>query len=75
MIRLKIDVVQALKDNGYNSTRIRKEKLIGENALTSLRQGTVSSIDTLNRICAMLRCQPQDIIEFIPTDEEKIKYF
>lgn len=75
MIKLKIDVVQALKDNGYTTTKMRNEKLIGENALTSLRQGTISSIDTLNRICAMLRCQPQDIIEFVATDEEKIKYF
>jgi putative transcriptional regulator len=40
-----------------------------------LRTGKMVNLDTINKICVMCRCQPGDILEVIPTDEEKIKYF
>lgn len=33
------------------------------------------NMDTLGKICVMLRCQPGDIIESFITGEEKIKFF
>ena len=39
MIRYKRDILQMLKDAGYNTTRIRKEKLISEATLTNIRKG------------------------------------
>lgn len=32
------------------------------------------TLETLNKICVMCGLQPGDIIEVVPTDEEKIKY-
>lgn len=75
MIVYKIDVVKALTEHGYSPTRIRKEKVISESTMTNLRHGKSISVDTLNTICCILRCQPGDIIEVIPNDDEKIKYF
>lgn len=75
LIRLKFDVVQALKDNGYNTTKMRKEKIIGENNLTSLRRGEMPNITVLNTVCAILKMQPGDVVEFTATDDEKIKYY
>ena len=34
-----------------------------------------SNTKTLNTSCIILRCQPFDVIEIVPTDGEKIKYF
>ena len=34
----KINVLQALKDKGYNTNRLRKEKLLAEASIQSLRE-------------------------------------
>lgn len=75
MIRYKIDVIQALKDNGFDYKRIRDEKLLSQTTLGHIRHNKDVSSETINRICIMLRCQPGDILEVIPTDEEKIRFF
>lgn len=75
MIRYKIDVVKALKEKGYNTNVIKRDKLLPGQTLTNITDGKTISLDTLNKICIMLRCQPSDLIECVVTDEEKIKYF
>ena len=37
MFVYKFDVLETLKESGYNTTRLRKEKLLGENAIQSLK--------------------------------------
>ena len=75
MIKYKIDVIKALKEKGYTVTQIRRDGLLSGKTLTALKEGGNITIDTLNRLCIMLRCQPSDLIECVVTDEEKIKYF
>ena len=75
MYRYKIDVMKELSERGFTSTRMRKEKILSEATMQNLRKGKGITTDTLNTICVILRCQPSDILEIIPTDEEKIKYF
>lgn len=75
MWNYKIDILKELSNRGYTSTRLRKEKIISEGTMQHIRNNKGITIDTLNTICIILRCQPSDIIEIKPTDEEKIKYF
>ena len=63
-IRSNVDVLAELKKKGYSSTRIREEKLIGQSYLQQLRRGELVSWKTLDTICALLECQPGDLIEF-----------
>ena len=66
LLTYKIDVVKALADAGFNSNRIRKERIFPESTLQKLRQGSTNiSLDTLARICRILDKQPSDIIEMI----------
>ena len=69
MLEFKIDIIQALKDKGYNSTRIRKEKILSESTLTLIRRGVVptAKIDTL---CCLLDRQPGSIIRYVPEDKK-----
>ena len=60
----KINVLQELKNAGYNSNRIRKEKLIGQATLQQLRNGQLVSWSTIETICNLLNCQPGDIVEY-----------
>lgn len=61
----KKDILQALKDAGYNTNRIRLEKLMGQAALQQLREGKLVSWANIDRICTLLNCQPGDILEHI----------
>ena len=75
MYKYKIDILKELSKRGYTSTRMRKEKILSEATMQNLRKGKGITTYTINTICIILRCQPSDILEIIPTDEEKIKYF
>ncbi len=65
MLRYKIDILESLKEKGFSSYKIRKDKLIGESQLQKIRTGEIASKDTLNTICKLLNCQPGDILEYI----------
>ena len=64
----KVDVIAVLKEAGYNTNRIRKEKIMGEAMLQKIRSGQMVSWDTLETICSLLECQPGDLIEFVKED-------
>ena len=64
-IKYKIDVIAALKEAGYNTTRIRKEKIMGEAMLQKIRSGQMVSWATLETICGLLNCQPGDLLEYV----------
>lgn len=63
MIKYKTDIIQLLKDAGYNTHVIRKNNLLSEGILQSLRKNQYISLTNLGRICDLLKCQPGDIIE------------
>lgn len=65
MFVYKFDVLQALKDAGYTTARLRKEKLLGENAIQSLRQNEMVGIIALEKICRLLDMQPGNIIKYV----------
>lgn len=64
-IRYKIDVLAALKVAGYNTTRLRREKLLSESTIQALRGGKMVSLENVSRICSMLQCQPGDLLEYV----------
>lgn len=75
MIRYKINVYEELAKRGYNTYRLKKDGLVPSQTVTNLKNGKMVNMETLGKICVMLRCQPGDIIESVITDEEKIKFF
>ena len=75
MYTYKIDVVEALANRGFNSYRIKKDSLMSQGTLKKLKNKENVTLETLNAVCCMLRCNIEDIIEIEPNDDEKIKYF
>lgn len=63
-IKYKINVLSALKEAGYNTNRIRKEKILSESTLQNIREGKIINSNNLAKICQLLNCQPGDIIEY-----------
>ena len=68
MLRYKIDILEELKEKGYSTYKLRKDKLIGEAQIQKIRNGEVASKETLNTICKLLNCQPGDILEYVEVD-------
>lgn len=62
MLYYKINIIEELKKAGYNTTVIRRRRLINENSLTAIRRDKPISWSTLEKICDLLNCQPGDII-------------
>lgn len=75
LIKYKIDVVKALSDRGYNSYKLKQSRALSQGTLKKIKDKQNVTLDTLNAVCCMLRCQISDIIEVEFTDEDKIKYF
>lgn len=61
----KIDVLEELKKNGYNTTKLRKEHLLSEATIQSLRKNEMVGIKSLDAICTMLDCQLDAIVRHV----------
>jgi len=67
-VQYKTDILTALKEAGYNTNRLRKEKLLSEGVIQSLREGRYVTLQNIAKICQLLNCQPGDILEYIPEE-------
>ena len=64
-LKYKLDIISALKEKGYNTSRLRKERLLAEASIQSLRENKPISWANLSRLCELLECKPGDILDFV----------
>ena len=67
-IAYKRDILAALKEAGYNTNRLRKEKLLSEGVIQSLRENKYIALQNISKICELLNCQPGDLLQYVPED-------
>ena len=60
-------LLKMLEEKGYTSYKIKQEKLIGQGTLTAIKNGA-GGLDakSISKLCALLDCQPGDIMEYVP---------
>lgn len=75
MIDYKIDILEELKNKGYTTYILRKNKYLSETTIANIRAGKHITMKALDAICIMLRKTPEEIISFEISDSDKIKYF
>ena len=68
MIRYKINVLEALNDQGYSSYRLYKDRIMGSATIQKLRKNEVAFGKNLNLLCSLLNCRPGDILEYVPEE-------
>lgn len=66
-MKFKIDVLAALKEKGYNTNRIRTEKLLSQSTLQKFRNQEGVSWENIETLCRLLECQPGDLLEYTET--------
>lgn len=64
-LRYKVDVLNALKEKGYNTNKIRTKGLLSQSTLQKFRKNQGVSWENLETLCKLLECQPGDLIEFV----------
>lgn len=69
-LRYRMNVLAALKEAGYSTGRLRAEKIMGEQMVQQIRKGDkMPSWGTIEILCKLLKCQPGDIVEYVPEDD------
>ena len=61
-----------LKEKGYTTYRIRQDGLLGNKTYQAIKDGT-GGLDyrSINKLCKALNCQPGDLMEYVPDQEEE----
>lgn len=54
-----------MKEKKLTTYRIRKENIIGQATLQSLKNNEPVSTETISTLCKVLNCQPGDIMEYV----------
>lgn len=68
MLKYK-EVLKQLKQNGYSTYYLSKNKIMGNSKIQNIRDNKVDA-KTINQICQLLNCQPGDILEYVPDESE-----
>lgn len=72
MIKFKFDVSQALKSAGMSSYKAKKTGVLSQNTWRKIKDNNANiSMQSLNRICAILHMQPEQLIYYDSNGEEE----
>ena len=72
MIKIKDDVFERMKARGFNTMTAKKTGWISQVSMKAIREGRAElTLKTLDRICILLGCKPQDVLEFTITEQDK----
>ena len=64
-LQYKINVLDALKEKGYTTYSLRKEKLLSESTIQKLRVGEGVAWDNIETLCKLLDCDVADLLEYV----------
>lgn len=60
-----------MKERGLTTYRIEKDKIVPAATLQRIREGKNITMDTIASLCKALGCQPGDILEYVPDEDEQ----
>ena len=66
MLKYKVNVIKMLKEAGYSSYFMERNKIFGSRDIQKFRDGVPPGPKVLDRLCTLLHCQPGDLIEWMP---------
>ncbi len=64
-LKYKINVLSALKDKGYTTYRLSKEKILSHGSVQKIREGEVLSTEGITTLCKLLNMQPGDLLIYV----------
>lgn len=64
-LQYKVDILPMLNERGYSSYKLRRENLLSQGVMQSIRNKNPISWANIEQICRLLHCQPGDLIEYV----------
>ncbi len=64
-LQFKVNILEALKGKGYTTYKLRKDNILSQSTLQKLREGKGLAWENIERLCALLDCQPGDLMEYV----------
>lgn len=58
-------------EKDISNQELMRDSKISANIITKIRNGQYMALDKVESICMALNCTPNDILEFIPEEENK----
>lgn len=58
------DIFDKLKECGYTTYRLRKEKILSESVIQRIRSGQPISTETIDILCKLTNLKVEDLIEY-----------
>lgn len=71
MLIIYKEILEKLSKAGYSSYRLQKENLIPGSTLDRIRHGKSVSTNAIDAVCTLCKCQPGDILEWVPGKKEQ----
>ena len=70
MIKFRLKVLLAMND--MNQKELAEKIDVRQPTISAICRGSIKEVPVgvLNKICAALKCQPGDVMEYIPDEEE-----
>lgn len=72
-LQFKVNILEALKEKGYTTYKLRKENILSQSTLQKLREGKGLAWENIERLCALLDCQPGDLLEYVKEAAEPVQ--
>ena len=63
------NIIKRLADNGWTVYRLEKEKVLSSSTITNIYTGKSITTAKLNTICELCKCQPGELLTWIPDEE------
>lgn len=74
MIKFKFDISQALATAGMTAYKAKKTGVLSQDTWRKIKNNDTNiSMESLNRICAILHMQPEHIIYYDKNEDEEKK--
>ena len=63
-------LLNLLAEKGLTSYTMKKNNVIGQATFKKIKEGGDIDTRTIAKLCALLGCQPGDIMEYVPNPDE-----
>ena len=72
-LQFKVNILESLKERGYTTYKLRKDNILSQSTLQKLREGKGLAWENIERLCALLDCQPGDLLEYVKEAAEPVQ--
>ena len=73
-IQYRINVLQSLKEQGYNTGYIQKNHIFTGQVVQAIRERRMVKSESLSKICEMLNCRIEELIIYVPEGSDYIEH-